>query len=171
VRILLLLVALLLSGCKIERTPQLRQTASELARESIARARAGIATAMIKHDANAIASLFAPTGVLVRPLAADITSPGAVQRHLLSFYRDTTVTWFAFASDQVDLLTGGGAFEMGLYEQTVVTEDNIENKTTGRYAIRWARGPEASYRIERLVLVPQIVTVDTVSSPGSGSGG
>ena len=167
-RIALLLVAVLVTGCKIERTPQQQQTSSELARESIARARAGIATAMIKHDAGTIASLFAPTGVLVRPLAPDITSPGQVQRHLLSFYRDTTVTWFAFASDQVDLLAGGGAFEMGMYEQTVVTDDNVENKTTGRYAIRWARGPEAAYRIERLVLVPQTVTVDTVPRPGSG---
>jgi hypothetical protein len=168
VRTSLILVVLLLAGCKIERTPERRQTTSEAARESITRARGALATAMIKHDANAIASLFAPTGVLVRGLSPDVTSPGEVQRHLLSFFRDTTVTWFAFASDNVDLVTGGGAFETGLYEQTVMTEENIENKTTGRYAIRWAVGPEATHRIERLMLVPQIVRVDTVPQAGTG---
>jgi hypothetical protein len=168
VRINLILAVLLVAGCKIERTPQQRQTTSELARESITRARGALATAMIKHDANAVAALFAPNGVMVRALAPDITSPGEVQRHLVSFYRDTTVTWFAFASDNLDLVSGGGAFETGVYEQTVVTEDNIENKTTGRYAIRWSVGPEATHRIDRLMLVPQSVTVDTVPQTGTG---
>ncbi|HUF50886.1 MAG TPA: nuclear transport factor 2 family protein [Longimicrobiales bacterium] len=167
-RLALLLAVVLLSACRIERNPpRLAQTAAEIARESINRARAQFATAMIKHDAGAVAALFTPGGVLARPLAPDATSPGEIQRRLDTFFRDTTVTWLTFSAERVDLISGGAAFETGAFEETVTTPEHVERTTAGRYAVRWVR-TEAVYRIERLLFVPQSVTLDTVPQPDSG---
>lgn len=163
-RLLALALIAGLAACKVERTPtrQTRGGSGELARETIERARAHLATSLIKHDAHDFASLFSPDGVYARAHATDVTSPQEIQGQLSAFFRDTTVTWVVLNDDRLDFAADGRAYETGQYEETVVSRDSVERKTSGRYAISWVRGPEASYRIERLLLVPQSVSTDTL---------
>jgi ketosteroid isomerase-like protein len=149
--VLLPLVLLLAAGCRIERNPEPEpRDVSALAREQIGRSRDGLQRALMAGDARAAASHFTADARLSDPVYGEVETAGQVFETFRGFFNDAgAVVDVGLAPDVMDV-SGGAAYEFGVYRET--RRGPVEHLVSGSYAIKWRRGAEATWRIERMLV-------------------
>ena len=150
--LILLTAALLLAACRVEpvQRPQ-RIDPREVARESISDVLDAYRDALLRSDADAVAATFTADAELYMPDTPDLVGVAAIRDAMNSLFAEYAPTDVLVEREQVDV-GDGVAHEMGRYDQSVRTADSMMLEMRGRYAIRWRRGPEAAWRIERMLI-------------------
>lgn len=141
-----------LGACRIEPVQRAaRVDPRELAREEISAALDDYRDALLRGDAAAIAATFTDDGQLYMPDTPDIVGSDAIRTALGEIFTSYTATDLLLEREQIDI-ADDVAFEIGRYEESLrAAADSATLELRGRYAIRWRRGPDERWRIERML--------------------
>jgi ketosteroid isomerase-like protein len=150
---MLLPLVLSLAACRVERNPVAQTVNPDSASKVIIRTTMdAYQAALLANNPRAIAAFYAPDGRLYEPDAPDVVGFSEV-RSAMSDALDSGRVLTAVTLEAEDIhVDGPVAFEMGTFEERFRTgggEDEMVRR--GRYAIRWRRGAEAQWRIERFL--------------------
>lgn len=160
---LLLALSVLLGGCRVERTPRPESIdVDAIARDVIRATFESYRQALLTGDARRAAAAFMPDARLSEPHAPDVVGPRAIAERLDGFFERGEFLDLDVDRDTIDI-AGGVAYDLGTYEETVRAEGD-EQTVRGRYVIRWRRGAEARWRIDRFLRSPY-------PTDGSGTAG
>jgi uncharacterized protein (TIGR02246 family) len=150
--LLLVPLALLLVGCKVGNNPR-----RDLADPDSAAAidiRSTMLTyrdALLRGDPRRIAPLFAPDARVAKPDSPDLVGTPGIQAALRDFFAGGgTATDLSVDTEELHV-DGPVAFELGTFEARYRLAEGGEQSLRGRYVIRWERGPEARWRMARLL--------------------
>jgi uncharacterized protein (TIGR02246 family) len=163
-RVVVLVGVLGLAACRIEEVPRTGPNdPDDLAREEIDRTREAYRQALLKGDADAITGVFTRDATLAEPDAPDIVGSDAIEAAMRTLFAHATITDVLLEPDPLDVATGGIALELGRFEQTLQVPEQPAATRRGRYAIRWLRGPDEAWRIQRMLynLYPAEPAADT----------
>jgi ketosteroid isomerase-like protein len=142
----------MLAACHVEPVQRAeRVDPRQLARESISDVLDEYRDAQLRSDADAVAATFTADAELYMPDAPDLIGAAAIRDAMGSRFADYTPTDMLLEREQVDV-GDGVAHEIGRYEESLRAADSTMLEMRGRYAIRWRRGPEAAWRIERMLI-------------------
>jgi uncharacterized protein (TIGR02246 family) len=141
-----------LAACRVQEVPRAgRIDPAEIAREEIDAARNVYREALLNGDAAAIADVFTYDATLAEPDAADIVGSAAIEAAMRLRLASTVVTDVLLEPDPIDILPAGVALEFGRFEQTLQSGDKRPLTRRGRYAIRWLRGADDDWRMEKML--------------------
>jgi ketosteroid isomerase-like protein len=150
--LLLTSLALLLTACRVGHNPRTDLADADSAaaldiRSTLLVHRDGL----LRGDPWRAAPLFAPDARVSLPDSPDLIGTAGILTALRDFLgRGGAVT--DVAVDVAELYVDGPvAFEMGTFEHRYRLDGGAEETARGRYMIRWERGPEARWRMARLL--------------------
>jgi ketosteroid isomerase-like protein len=150
--LLLTSLALLLTACRVGHNPRTDLADADSAaaldiRSTLLVHRDGL----LRGDPRRVAPLFAPDARVSLPDSPDLIGTAGILTALRDFLgRGGAVT--DVAVDVAELYVDGPvAFEMGTFEHRYRLDGGAEETARGRYMIRWERGPEARWRMARLL--------------------
>jgi uncharacterized protein (TIGR02246 family) len=151
--ITLLPAIVLLSACRIEPNPRPEPlNVDSAARADIGAAMAAYRQALLQRDARAIASFYTADARFSHPDVPHRTGTGEIRQALEQFFAaGGAVTDVRVDSEELDI-DGATAYELGAWEERAALPDGAERVVNGRYMIRWRRGAEARWRIDRFLL-------------------
>jgi uncharacterized protein (TIGR02246 family) len=164
----LLPAVILFAACRIEPNPRPAvMSPDSAARMDIRAAMDDYRQALLQGDARAVAEAFTPDARLSESDAADLVGSAAIREAMQSFFDNGgRITVIAMDSDGIDV-DGAMAYEFGTYEERFQGMDG-EGVVRGRYTIRWRRGEQARWRIDRLLsnhLPPDESVPDPAAAP------
>lgn len=163
IRPMLLALALVPAACRIEPVQRSeRVSLVDVAREDMSVVLDAYRDALLRADAAGVAAAFTPDGQLQMPDAPDVVGTGQIRDAMAEVFTSLTPTDLLLEREQVDV-ADGVAYELGRFEETIRTAADSVLELRGRYAIRWRRGPEAQWRIERM-LINHYPPADTATS-------
>jgi ketosteroid isomerase-like protein len=143
---------LLAGACRIQEVPRPeRVTVGDLAREQIRATLDDYRAALIRGDADALAAFFTPDARMQEPGASDLVGAGSIRGARAESFRDRTYGDLVLRRDSIHLVDGGFAYEMGEFTESF-NAAGADSTVHGRYAIRWRRGPEGRWLIERFMV-------------------
>jgi ketosteroid isomerase-like protein len=150
--LLLFPLVLSLGACRVERNPIPEVlNVDSAARVDIRATMAAYRAALLENDARAVASHFTADAEVYEPGAGDVIGSGAVFESFDGFFGNGgAITDLELESESIHV-DGGVAFELGRFAETSRTAD-AEQTVRGRYMIRWRRGEEARWRIDRFLM-------------------
>ena len=143
-----LVFAMLLTACRVERTerPPLADPGS-VARADIDNTLLDFAAALAERDARRATTFFTPDAVLVLGGRAAhngrVEIAGGLEEGLLQ--DSASLHW---SSEIIDL-AGGFAWQTGTFQRAAA--DSVP-PAHGRFVIRWQRGPEATWRMQHVMM-------------------
>ncbi|CAN5893962.1 hypothetical protein BH23GEM9_BH23GEM9_35160 [soil metagenome] len=147
-----LLLTTMATACRIEPNP----TPEILNVDSVARAQLratmeAYRDARLRNDADAIASFYAAESRLSQPGEADLVGGAQVQDAMRDFHaRGGAITHLVVDRDDLHV-RDSLAFELGTFEERT-RMGGEERDVHGRYMIRWRRGPDSRWVIDRFLL-------------------
>lgn len=149
----LLLSTVLLSACRLEPNPRpATLNVDSAARADIRATMDAYREAMLQNDARAIAAFYTADARLHEPDAPDIAGNTAIRDAMQHFFaQGNRITDVRVDSETVDV-DGPVAWEMGTYEERIRAASGDDHVVRGRYMIRWRRGEEARWRIDRFMV-------------------
>jgi ketosteroid isomerase-like protein len=150
---MLLPLVLSLAACRVERNPVAQTVNPDSASKAIIKATMeAYQAALLANNPRAIAAFYAPDGRLYEPDSPDIVGFSEV-RSAMSNALDSGRVLTGVTLEAEDIhVDGPVAFELGTFEERFRTGDEEEEMVRrGRYVIRWRRGAEAQWRIERFL--------------------
>jgi uncharacterized protein (TIGR02246 family) len=149
----LLPFVVLLAACRIEPNPVAEVVpADSVARADIRATQESWRSALLANDPDAVASFYAPDARVYEPAAGDIIGASGVESAVERFLGKGGVVTGATVEPEEIHVDGPLAFELGTFENRFRIGDEPEATVRGRYMIRWRRGPEARWLIDRLLL-------------------
>ena len=170
--VVMVLVAVALTGCRIERTPRADpDDPANVARAEIELTLRNFQEALIAGNARAAAAMFTPDARLHMPDAPAVTGRGAIDAAVANRFAGESVIEMDMQHDRIDV-AGGVAHLFGTMHQLVRDSSGDEHELDGRFATRWVRASDSAWRIDRL-LVNYAPPADTsgadsaATSPGS----
>jgi ketosteroid isomerase-like protein len=150
---MLLPLMLSLAACRVERNPVAQTVNPDSASKVIIKATMeAYQAALLANNPRAIAAFYAPDGRLYEPDAPDIVGFSEVRSAMSdAFDSGRVLTGVTLEAEDIHV-DGPVAFEMGTFEERFRTGSGEEEMVRrGRYVIRWRRGAEAQWRIERFL--------------------
>jgi ketosteroid isomerase-like protein len=150
---MLLPLVLSLAACRVERNPVAQTVNPDSASKVVIRATmVAYQAALLANNPRAIAAFYAPDGRLYEPDAPDIVGLSEVRSAMSdAFDSGRVLTDVTLEAEDIHV-DGPVAFEMGTFEERFRTGNGGEEMVRrGRYVIRWRRGAEAQWRIDRFL--------------------
>jgi len=143
---------IVVGGCRIERTPRAGlPDPAGVARTQITAMLDNYEQALLSGESRRIASFFAPAARLYLPDTPDIFGRGEVDAAFAGLLADTAIVQLDMRSEDIDVVAEV-AYQIGTFTQTLRTKDGDERAVAGRFVIRWVRGPETRWLIERMLV-------------------
>ena len=99
-------------------------------------------------NADSVAALFAPDGVIMFPDAPDVRGRDAVRAMLAGMFDSTTVESLDARPDTIEVY-GTSAMEWGTYTESVKPRGGSPVRFEGRYVLHWQRQPDGQWAIRR----------------------
>jgi ketosteroid isomerase-like protein len=155
----LLAVLLLTSACRIERTERPVSDAASVARSDILATLAQYESAIAGRDPRRAAAFFDPDGRLSLDDSRELHGRPQIAARLQEL-ADSGIGRILLHSEVIDL-TSTAAWQLGTFEHSDTTDTAAAAR--GRFMIRWARGPEATWRIHHLMM--NTFPADTAAQP------
>ncbi|HEX6307561.1 MAG TPA: nuclear transport factor 2 family protein [Longimicrobiales bacterium] len=157
-----LLLLATLTACRIERTPRAGLAdPTGVARAEINAMLLGFREAMLAGDARRVAAFFTAGARLYLPDTPDIRSRGDIDGAYAAAFDSARIVDIEVQSDDIDVLAEI-AYQIGSFRQRLIRNDTTEERA-GRFVIRWVRGPETTWQIERMLVNQYPVDSATVA--------
>jgi uncharacterized protein (TIGR02246 family) len=149
----LLLPLLLLAACRLEPNPRpTTLNVDSAARADIRSTMDGYREALLQNDARAVAAFFTVDARVHEPDAPDIVGSTGIREALQHFFaQGNRITDITIESESIDV-DGPLAWDIGTYEESFRAAAGEDVTIRGRYVIRWRRGEEARWRIDRFMV-------------------
>ena len=146
-------LVLLLSACRIEPNPRPQVlNVDSAARADIRGTMAAYREALLSNDARAIAAFYTADARLSEPAAPDRVGGREIHDDLAHFFAEGgRITDVVVESEEIHV-DGPVAWELGTYREQFRTPAGADASVRGPYVIRWRRGEEARWRIDRFLL-------------------
>jgi uncharacterized protein (TIGR02246 family) len=172
---MLLPLMLVLAACRVDRNPVAETVNPDSASKVVIRATMeAYRAALLSNNPRAIAAFYAPDGRLYEPGAPDVVGFSEVRSAMSDVFDSGRVLTDVTVEAEDIHVDGPVAFEIGTFEERFRTRGEEEEMVRrGRYMIRWRRGAEAQWRIDRFLRnhLPSdsavFSTGDTAAAPGS----
>lgn len=151
--VVLFVAAPLLSACEVQRTPRAEVVNADSARASeIEAALAGYTAAVMQREARRSASFFTPDARLYTPGSEELTGRDVIRGMLEQALESAEVTALTMEREIIDIASDSTAYEVGTFSQSYREGDADEQTVTGTYMIRWRLEPQATWRINTMLL-------------------
>lgn len=162
----------LLNACEVQRTPRAAVMNVDSARASeIEVALAGYTAAVMQRDARRSASFFTPDARLYTPDSPELAGSDMIRGMLQQALATAEVTALTMQREIIDIAGDSTAYEMGTFSESYREDGADEQTITGTYMIRWRLEPEATWRIQTMLVqhAPAAVAEST-DTTGTGAG-
>jgi uncharacterized protein (TIGR02246 family) len=106
--------------------------------------KAGLADAFVRHDAAALAGLFAEDGVVIAPDGTLLEGRSAIQKALTAMLPG--VRGYSITSRRTEV-DGGIAYDQETFQVTLATDGAAERTITGHQLVVLRRAPDGGWRI------------------------
>lgn len=147
-----LLAIVTATACRIERTPRVDAAdPTNVARAEIELTLRSYEEALVQGDARAAAAVFTPGAHMYLPDTPDIMGRGEIDRTITNRLADAEILAMQMEYDAIEV-DAGVAHQFGRFHQRLRDPAGDEQEVDGRFAIRWIRSADASWRIERMLL-------------------
>ncbi|HEX6135648.1 MAG TPA: nuclear transport factor 2 family protein, partial [Longimicrobiales bacterium] len=121
-----------------------------VARTEINTMLAGYRAALLEGEPRRVAAFFAPGARLYLPDTPDIHGRGDIDAAYAGMFENARVADIELQSDDIDVVAEI-AYQFGSFTQQLLRNDTTEH-VAGRFVIRWVRGPETTWQIERMLI-------------------
>jgi uncharacterized protein (TIGR02246 family) len=99
-------------------------------------------------NADSVAALYAPDGVVMFQDAPDVRGREAIRTLLAGMFDSTTVESLDVRPDTIEVY-GSSAMEWGTYTESVKPRSSPAVRFEGRYVLQWQRQPDGQWAIRR----------------------
>lgn len=146
------LAFIILAGCRIEPTPRVdADDPANVARAEIELTLRNYQEALVDGDPRRAAAVFTPGAQVYLPDAPAINGRGPIDQALVEQFATERIIDIVMEFDAIDVGTGV-ASQFGTVRQRVRNAEGAEHRIDGRFAIRWIRAADTSWRIDRLLI-------------------